>query len=80
MTLNRDYSLIGEDARRAVERGLSQAQWYRTEVPRKRMKELMQRRNGPAIRADNQPRHAPGSLRRRRYLRKQAQARRQKIA
>jgi fatty acid desaturase len=48
--LNRDYSLIGEESRRAVERGLSQAQWYRTEVPRKRMKELMQRRNGPAIR------------------------------
>jgi fatty acid desaturase len=48
--LNRDYSLTGEESRRAVERGLSQAQWYRTEVPRKRMKELMQRRNGPAIR------------------------------
>ncbi len=50
MILKRDYSLIGEDSRRAVELGLSQAQWYRTEVPRKRMKELMHRRNGPAIR------------------------------
>jgi fatty acid desaturase len=46
----RDYSLLGEDSRLAVERGLSQAQWYRTDVPRKRMKELMARRNGPAIR------------------------------
>jgi fatty acid desaturase len=46
----RDYSLVGPEAQRAVERGLSQAHWYRTAVPRKRMKELMQRRNGPAIR------------------------------
>ena len=46
----RDYSLIGAESRRAVERGLSQAQWYRTDVSRKRMKELMHRRNGPAIR------------------------------
>ncbi len=48
--LKRDYSLTGEESRRAVERGLSQAQWYRTDVSRKRMKELMHRRNGPAIR------------------------------
>jgi fatty acid desaturase len=34
----------------AVERGLAAADWYRSPVPRKRMKELMQRRNGPAIR------------------------------
>jgi fatty acid desaturase len=46
----RDYSLIGEESRRAVESGLAQAQWYRTDVPRKRMKELMHRSNGPAIR------------------------------
>ena len=50
MMPKRDYSLVGEDARRAVEVGLSNADWYRTDVPRKRMKELMQRRNGPAIR------------------------------
>jgi fatty acid desaturase len=50
MTTGRDYSLVGPEAQRAVDRGLSQAQWYRTEVPRKRMKELMQRRDGPAIR------------------------------
>ena len=46
----RDYSLIGRDARLAVETGLSAAEWYHTEVPRREMKALMQRRDGPAIR------------------------------
>jgi fatty acid desaturase len=46
----RDYSLVGSDAQLAVERGLAAADWYHTDVPRKRMKELMRRRNGPAIR------------------------------
>lgn len=46
----RDYSLVGESTRRAVETGLASAQWYHSEVPRKVMKELMQRRDGPAIR------------------------------
>jgi len=30
--------------------GLAGAQWYAAPIPRKRLKELMQRRNGPAIR------------------------------
>ena len=47
---SRDYSLTGPDARRAVETGLAAAEWYHTEVPRKRMKELMQREDGPALR------------------------------
>ena len=46
----RDYSLLGEDARRAVETGLAAAAWYHTEVPRKVMKDLMQRSDQPAIR------------------------------
>ena len=46
----RDYSLLGADGQLAVERGLAAAERYRSLVPRKRMKELMQRRNGPAIR------------------------------
>jgi fatty acid desaturase len=46
----RDYSLLGESARQAVESGLASGNWYRTPVPRSRMKELMQRRDGPAIR------------------------------
>jgi fatty acid desaturase len=46
----RDYSLIGNDAKLAVENGLAAAEWYHTEVPRKQMKELMQRSDQPAIR------------------------------
>ena len=46
----RDYSLIGRDARRAVETGLAAAEWYHTDIPRKQMKELMKREDGPAIR------------------------------
>ena len=46
----RDYSLIGRDAEAAVASGLAAAEWYKTDIPRKRMKELMQRSDGPAIR------------------------------
>ena len=46
----RDYSLLGPDGARAVETGLAAAQWYHTEVPRKVMKDLMQRSDAPAIR------------------------------
>ncbi|HEV2899310.1 MAG TPA: fatty acid desaturase family protein [Pseudaminobacter sp.] len=46
----RDYSLVGESTRRAIETGLASAEWYHTEVSRKVMKELMQRSDGPAIR------------------------------
>jgi len=46
----RDYSLVGRDTRAAIESGLASAEWYHTDIPRKMMKELMQRRDGPAIR------------------------------
>ncbi|MBY3595397.1 fatty acid desaturase family protein [Rhizobium bangladeshense] len=46
----RDYSLTGPSSLRAVEAGLAAAEWYHTEVPRKLMKELMQRSDQPAIR------------------------------
>ncbi len=46
----RDYSLVGADTRRAIETGLASAEWYHSDVPRKVMKDLMQRRDGPAIR------------------------------
>jgi fatty acid desaturase len=46
----RDYSLVGESTRRAIETGLASAEWYHTDVPRKAMKQLMQRSDGPAIR------------------------------
>src|SRR6201985_1318317 len=45
-----DYSLIGPNAQRAAEQGLVAADWYHPEVPRKRMKELMRRSDGPALR------------------------------
>jgi fatty acid desaturase len=50
MTTTRDYSLVGVDGQRAVASGLASAEWYRTPVDRKRMKQLMQRRDAPAIR------------------------------
>src|ERR1700744_6524736 len=46
----RDYSLIGRDSKYAQEHGLASAEWYACPIPRKRLKELMQRRDGPAIR------------------------------
>ncbi len=46
----RDYSLTGKSQQLAIETGLASAEWYHSEVPRKVMKELMQRSDGPAIR------------------------------
>ncbi len=46
----RDYSLTGPEARHAIELGLASAEWYHSDVPRKTMKELMRRSDGPAIR------------------------------
>jgi fatty acid desaturase len=50
LTYPRDYSLVGRDTKRAAELGLSNAQWYAAPIPRKTLKELMQRKDGPAIR------------------------------
>ncbi|WP_413993674.1 fatty acid desaturase family protein [Labrys okinawensis] len=50
MEKKRDYSLVGESTRRAIETGLASAEWYHTDVSRKVMKELMQRSDAPAIR------------------------------
>jgi len=44
-----DYSLVGENATVAVERGLADATWYTTPVSKDAMRELLKRRNGPAI-------------------------------
>ncbi|MEQ8965856.1 MAG: fatty acid desaturase family protein [Azospirillaceae bacterium] len=46
----RDYSLTGPEGERSVERGLAAAEWYHPDIPRKRLKELMRRRDGPALR------------------------------
>jgi fatty acid desaturase len=45
-----EYSLVSESAQRAVESGLAGATWFRSEVPRARMKQLMRRSDAPAIR------------------------------
>jgi fatty acid desaturase len=49
MTL-RDYTINAETIRRTTEAGLGSAEWYKSPIPRKQLKELMQRRDGPAIR------------------------------
>ena len=46
----RDYSLVGRDAAQALELGLANAAWYRTDLPRAKMKELVKRTDAPAIR------------------------------
>ena len=45
-----DYSLTGENAARAIERGLAEADWYHCPVPQATMRKLLERRDGPAIR------------------------------
>lgn len=45
-----DYSLTGENANRAIERGLAEADWYQCPVPRATMRKLLERRDGPALR------------------------------
>jgi fatty acid desaturase len=50
VTAMRDYSLVGPESQAAVERGLANGQWYRCAIPRKQMKELMQRGDAAALR------------------------------
>lgn len=45
-----DYSLVGENASLAVQKGLAEAKWYTSPVPKEKMRELLARRDGPAIR------------------------------
>ena len=49
-TIAPDYSLTGVNATLAVERGLAEAEWYTTPVPKAELRQLLERRNGPAIR------------------------------
>ena len=46
----RDYNVTYVNAKRAEEMGLANAEWYSCAISRAEMKELMQRRDGPAIR------------------------------
>ncbi|MFS4466499.1 NADH:ubiquinone reductase (Na(+)-transporting) subunit F [Maribacter sp. 2210JD10-5] len=44
-----DYSLVGPQSIKAVQQGLAEATWYQPPVPRDKMRELLERKNGPAI-------------------------------
>ncbi|MDJ1006364.1 MAG: fatty acid desaturase family protein [Paracoccaceae bacterium] len=46
----RSYALTGPEAQEAVDKGLANAEWYRTPVDRKVLKRLMKRSDGPALR------------------------------
>ena len=41
-TIPRDYSLIGQEAQKAEEKGLASTNWYTTPIPCKRMREWKQ--------------------------------------
>jgi MocE subfamily Rieske [2Fe-2S] domain protein len=45
-----DYSLTGVNAAAAVEKGLAEADWYVSPVPRATLRRLLERRDGPAVR------------------------------
>jgi Na+-transporting NADH:ubiquinone oxidoreductase subunit F len=45
-----DYSLVGKNAVLAVQKGLAEAKWYASPMPKEKMRELLKRRDGPAIR------------------------------
>jgi MocE subfamily Rieske [2Fe-2S] domain protein len=45
-----DYSLTGVNSALAIERGLAEAEWYQSPVPRATMRKLLERKDGPAIR------------------------------
>ena len=36
-----DYSLTGENSTKAIERGLAEADWYQSPVPRTEMRKLL---------------------------------------
>ena len=42
-----DYSLVGKDTALAIEKGLAEATWYTSPVPKEKMRELLERRDGP---------------------------------
>jgi fatty acid desaturase len=46
----RNYSINGPESEMAHQKGLVSAEWYACPIPRQRLKELMKRKDGPAIR------------------------------
>ncbi len=49
MVERRDYSLNGAETKHAWDNGLVSANWYKCEIPRDQMKELMRRSDFPAL-------------------------------
>ena len=45
-----DYSLVGKDTALVIKKGLAEATWYTSPVPKEKMRELLRRRDWPAIR------------------------------
>lgn len=45
----RDYSLVGVETEIAVKMGLADAEWYQSPVPKQKMRELLVRKDAPAI-------------------------------
>jgi len=45
-----DDSLVGEEASRAIKRGMAEADWCQCPVPRATLRQLLERRDGPAVR------------------------------
>ena len=45
-----DYSLVGKDTPLALQQGLVEAKWYASPISKAQMRELLKRRDGPAIR------------------------------
>ncbi len=46
----RDYSLVGKETPIAIKNGLADADWYQSPVTREQLRELLMRKDGPAIR------------------------------
>ena len=46
----KDYSLVGAESIKAIQKGLAEATWYQPPVPREKMRKLLVRKDGPAIR------------------------------
>ena len=48
---SQDYSLHRRArAKQAMQKGLADAKWYASPIPSEKMRELLERRNGPAVR------------------------------
>jgi len=46
----RDYSLVGAESQKVIDMGLADAQWYQSPISRENMRQLLVRKDGPAIR------------------------------